>query len=160
MTGMRAWTLLAFLPVAAAAVPGCGSERENTTGKVTINGFTWVVDLALTEQQQYDGLSGREQLFQGTGMLFLYAEEQPLEFCMRGCLIPLDIAFLSADLRVVSMHTMEVEPDRLGRKGYSSGVPARYALEVPAGELARADVRIGSQATFSDGIPDAIKAAP
>jgi len=160
MTGIRIWTLLAFLPVAAATLPGCGDEPGDTTGEVTINGFTWVVDLALTEQQRYDGLAGREYLLEGTGMLFLFGEAQPLEFCMRGCLIPLDIAYLSSDLRVVAMHTMQVEPDLAGRKGYPSGVPARYALEVPAGELARADVRIGSRATFSDNIPDAIKAAP
>jgi uncharacterized protein len=159
VTGIRAWTLLIFLP-AAWVLMGCGDEGGSTTGKVTINGFTWVVDLAMTEQQRYDGLSGRQYLLEGTGMLFLYGEQQPLEFCMRGCVIPLDIAYLSSDFRVVSMHTMEVEPDRVGLKGYPSGVPARYALEVPAGELARADVRIGSRATFSDGIPDAIKADP
>jgi len=160
VTGLRIWTLLIFLPAAAAGVAGCGDDRGATTGKVTINGFTWVVDLAMTGQQRYDGLSGREQLIEGTGMLFLFGEEQELEFCMRGCVIPLDIAYLSSDFRVVSMHTMEVEPDLLGLKGYRSGVPARYALEVPAGELARADVRVGSLATFSQGIPDAIKADP
>lgn len=160
MTGIRVWTLLVFLPVAAAAVPGCGDEAGATTGKVTINGFTWVVDLALTEQQRWDGLSGREQLLEGTGMLFLFGQEQELEFCMRGCLIPLDIAYLSSDLRVVSIHTMQVEPDLAGLKGYPSGLAARYALEVPAGELARADVRVGSLATLSGDIPDAIKADP
>lgn len=93
-------------------------------------------------------------------MLFLYPSERVLEFCMRDCLIPLDIAFLSADLRVVRMHTMEVEPDMAGQIVYASDSPAQYALEVGAGELAAAGVRVGDRAVFSPSVPSATKVDP
>lgn len=79
---------------------------------------------------------------------------------MRGCLIPLDIVFISTDLRVVAVHTMSVEPDLAGRKVYSSKVPAQFALELQAGQLALAGVKPGAVVTFAGEIPDAAKADP
>ncbi|MFP3937382.1 MAG: DUF192 domain-containing protein [Phycisphaerae bacterium] len=118
------------------------------------------MDIASTPEQRYRGLSNRPRIAQGTGMLFIFPDADVREFCMRGCLVPLDIAFLDADLRVVKTHTMQVEADLAGRETYSSEKPAQYALEVPAGELSAAGVRVGDQAELLGDIPDAAKADP
>jgi uncharacterized membrane protein (UPF0127 family) len=91
-------------------------------------------------------------------MLFIYPRPEVLEFCMRGCVVPLDIAFINSDLRVVRMHTMAVEPDRAGRVSYSSQHPVQYALEVAGGSLGRLGVRVGDRVTFSAEIPSPAKA--
>ncbi len=91
-------------------------------------------------------------------MLFIYPQPRILNFCMRGCVIPLDIAFIGADFRVVAIHTMAVEPDHLGRVSYSSSLPAQFALELPAGSLGRAGVRVGDKVIFAGNIPEAAKA--
>jgi len=119
---------------------------------VTINSRTWAVELAATPQQRYLGLAGRKSLPPGTGMLFLFERPEVLEFCMRGCLIDLDIAFISPDMRVVRTCTMTAESDLPGRAVYSSRAPAQYALEVPASELAEAGVRPGQKVRFSGKI--------
>ncbi|MCK4601100.1 MAG: DUF192 domain-containing protein, partial [Phycisphaerae bacterium] len=80
------------------------------------------------------------------------------KFWMQGCLIPLDVAFISSDKRVVKIHTMAVEPDLAGWNLYSSQVPAQYALEVSAGMFQRVGVRVGDAVTFSGDIPEAAKA--
>ena len=148
------WVLLA-----ASALPyGCQDRRE--VPAVTLGSRRWLVDLATTRQQRYTGLSERQHLGENVGMLFIYPQPKVLEFCMRGCYIPLDIAFLDADRRVVAMHTMAVEPDLAGRAVYSSDVPAQYALEVGAGQLARAGVHLGDRADFSPAIPPPAKAEP
>jgi len=149
-----------ILSAAAIVLPGCRDKPDANPPQVTLGSRTWIVDVAATEEQRYIGLSGRPQLAEGTGMLFLYPSERVLEFCMRDCLIPLDIAFLSADLRVVRMHTMEVEPDMAGQIVYASDSPAQYALEVGAGELAAAGVRVGDRAVFSPSVPSATKVDP
>lgn len=131
-----------------------------TPPKVSINGRSWRVELATTVAQRWKGLSGRTELAPDAGMLFVYPAPDVLHFCMRGCYIDLDIAFLGPDLRVVATHRMKVEPDRAGRALYSSGVAAQYALEVRVGALAGADVRVGDRAFFSDGVPQAAKAEP
>ncbi len=84
----------------------------------------------MTTEQRHRGLAGRTDVPSNSGMLFLFPEAKVRKFWMRGCLIPLDIAFLDADHRIVKMHTMLAEPDQAGRKTYSSDVPAQYALEV------------------------------
>ena len=138
---------------------GCG-QRSQSPPQVTINGYTWFVDVAATAEQRYRGLSGRGNLADDVGMLFIYPEPSILQFCMRGCLVDLDIAFLDADLRVVGLQTMRREPDLAGTRTYSSGLPAQFALEVRAGTLARAGVRPGDKATFRGALPDPAKAAP
>jgi uncharacterized membrane protein (UPF0127 family) len=155
-SGLLWWA--ALLPAVAAL--GCGEDPAPAPPQVEISGHRWFVDVATTQAQRYRGLSGRENLREGTGMLFVYPAAKVREFCMRGCLVPLDIAFLDADLRVVSMRTMAVEPDLAGQTTYSSGEPAQYALEVPAGELSAAGVSLGDRATLLGAIPSAAKAEP
>jgi uncharacterized protein len=127
------------------------------TGTVTLGSGTWKVEIALSERDRYQGLSDRAKLADGAGMLFIYPKPQDLTFCMRRCLIPLDIAFLDANGTVVKTHTMRTEPLGEERELYPSVAPAQYALELNAGELKRTGVKEGDQAKFSN-IPDAAKA--
>ena len=150
-----------WLSMATCLLVVTASCRKQPAGpQVTINGSSWRVELATTAAQKYRGLSGRPDLPADRGMLFVYPSAGMLEFCMRGCLIPLDIAFISADHRVVAVHTMSVEPDLAGRKVYSSKVPAQFALELQAGQLALAGVKLGAVVTFAGEISDAAKADP
>lgn len=160
MTRLRAILLLSVAVAALVFVAGCSKRDEPDPPRVDINGKIWWVDLATTRQQRYRGLSGRATIRPGTGMLFLFRESEVRDFCMRGCLVPLDIAFLDEDLRVVRTHTMAVEPDLAGTETYSSGIPSQYVLELPAGELSAAGVRVGDRATLLGDIPDAAKAEP
>ncbi len=86
-------------------------------------------------------------------MLFVFPEPKVLSFVMRGCYIPLDIAFIDADRYVVKTTTMAVENDLAGRVVYSSDKPAQFALEAPAGTMAAANVTVGSKVIFSQDIP-------
>jgi len=144
---IRKWLVVAVLL-------GLGScAKAPDPPRVTIRSRTWRVELAVTAEQRYRGLSGREYLPEDAGMLFIHGRPQVLNYCMRGCVIPLDIAFIGPDYRVVATHTMSVEDGLIGRVVYSSRVPAQYALEVRAGALRLAGVRIGDKVTFSGNIP-------
>lgn len=140
--------------------PGCEDAKPQPTETVTVRGQTWVVELADTADLRYQGLSDREDLPAGRGMLFIYPNPQRMDFCMRQCRIPLDIAFIGPDMRVLRMCTMEVEPYGFHKKEYTSGVPAQYALEVPKGALAAAGVQVGDIVEFSANMPSPAKAEP
>jgi uncharacterized membrane protein (UPF0127 family) len=142
----------------AAAGSGCEGPAAAPAPRVTINGRSWRVEVATTSDGRYRGLSDRESLDANAGMLFVYPTPDVLDFCMRQCLIPLDIAFIDADLRVVKTWTMAVEPYGFARRTYSSVVPAQYALEVNAGSLAAAGVKVGDKVEFSSNVPPAAKA--
>jgi hypothetical protein len=134
--------------------PTPASDRDASPGpRVSIRGRTWSVEPATTAKQQYHGLAGRQHLADDAGMLFIYPSPRVLNYCMRGCFITLDIAFIAADGRVVKIHTMQVEPDMVGRVAYSSEAPAQYALETAGGALGRAGVREGDVVTFLGNIP-------
>jgi uncharacterized protein len=144
--------LLAGVAIAAAV----WLLRKEDQPQVTINGKTWNVELATTQYVQEKGLAERDSLADDAGMLFIYPREKILTFWMKDCLIPLDIAFIDKDMRVINTETMAVEPD--GRTRYSSSKPAQFALEVPAGALKRAGVQPGSKVIFSGDIPVPAKA--
>jgi hypothetical protein len=149
---------LICLSAAIAVAAGCGEETDRTAA-AKLGEHTWQVEVAMTSGQRYRGLSGRSHLPDDRGMLFVYPEPQVLEFCMRGCDIPIDILFLDAEGTIVNMHAMAVEPDRLGRVDYSSHVPAQYALEIAGGSIRRKGIRIGQRVELI-GTPAPEKAEP
>jgi len=143
-----------------AAFTGCFGGRDDAPAQVQIGSAIWDVDLAMNDEQRYRGLAGRAYIDESVGMLFMYPDSRPRAYCMRGCLIPIDIAFIDSELRIVKIYTMAVEPDRAGRVSYPSIVPAQYAFEVAGGALARNGVVEGAKVTFLGNIPDPTKAAP
>ena len=149
--------LVLCLCVLAVAQLRCdrGNGTAPTLPRVEINGHVWRVEPATTRAGRYRGLAGRASLDDDRGMLFIYPQPDVLEFCMRGCEIPLDIAFIDQGLRVVRIQTMPVEPSRAGTVTYSSEQPAMYALEVGAGQLDLAKVRVGQKVTFLGPMPGA-----
>ena len=157
-------TLPICLCVSALAQLRCdGNSGPNgpQRPRVEINGHVWRVELATTRFARYRGLSGRGSVDGDEGMLFVYPQPKVLGFCMRECRIPLDIAFIDADLTIVRIHTMAIEPPGATEatyKAYSSDVPAQYALEVRAGELGHAKVKVGQKVTFLGTPPNPIHA--
>ena len=97
---------------------------------VTINDKQWAVDIAVTPWELSQGLGGLSELPSGTGMLFDLEYEQVIEVTTVPMLFPLDIAFLSEDMKITKVYH-DIEP------GYivTSQSPARYFLEVNAGEM-------------------------
>lgn len=100
------------------------------------------VEIAATPDQTQRGLMWRRELPAGKGMLFIFDEEQDHSFWMKNTLIPLDLIYIGADLRVVGV-VENAEPRTL--TGRSVGRPSRYVLEVPGGWSAKAGVRAGGK---------------
>ena len=165
---MRRETILLGMSLAWAALSvsawlgGCGSDRtQKRPAETTVRcgDAVWRVRLAMTPSTQRRGLGGVSELAEDEGMLFAFPVEKPRHFWMKDCLIPLDIAFLNADRKVVAIHTMPVHTGDGPLPWYDSGDPAIYALEVPAGALERAGVRVGDEFTFSPAVEQAIARA-
>jgi uncharacterized membrane protein (UPF0127 family) len=109
--------------------------------RVTIGGKEWIVSLASDPWEQIRGLGGISEIDPGTGMLFDLGFPQIITVTTEPMLFPLDIAFFS-DGMVVTKVYHNVQPGYL----VTSTSPARYFLEVNAGELSGIDS--GSQAGF------------
>lgn len=129
-------------PLGGAGQVG-GNETLSPAGlplrTIAIGAHVFQVELAATPQAHQRGLMLRTALDTDAGMLFVFAEDQPLGFWMVNTLIPLDIAFMDSAGTILNIDTMQPETTDFH---YSDG-PARYALEVNAGEFARRGIQAG-----------------
>lgn len=98
--------------------------------RLTLAGKLLDVEVAATRDARTRGLMWRTVLPEGTGMLFVFPEEDWLSFWMKNTLIPLDMIFIGADLTVVGI-VERAEPKTLTSRGPQA--MARYVLEVPGG---------------------------
>lgn len=148
MTLKRPLLLAATLAVLLLS-SACQHSAHEGDHHLTIEGHRWDVELATTDNERFTGMGGRNEAPAGTGMLFIFPDDAHRQFVMRACLIPLDIAFINGEGRIVAIHTMKVEPDQRHLPLYRSGRPARFALEVAAGEFQRLGIKVGQQVIFS-----------
>ena len=102
------------------------------------------VEIADTDLSRFIGLRGRESLPEDRGMLFVYDEEGQPSFTMEYTLIPLSIAFMYAEGRIVDIQDMQP----LEEGPYVSAEPAQYALEVNQGFFEEHGVKVGDRANL------------
>ena len=88
------------------------------------------VELALTSDQRTRGLMWRSRLDSDAGMLFVFPEMRMLAFWMKNTPLPLDIIYIDAEGRVVSVAESTTP---YSEKSLPSAGPAQYVLEVNAG---------------------------
>jgi uncharacterized membrane protein (UPF0127 family) len=135
---------------------------------IEIAGERYEVELAIAARDRARGLGGRERFPSGTGMLFVHSDDQHRRYWMKDCLVDMDIAFVDRQGRIVAMHRMPTEPPRGSNEsisayqsrlpGYPSRRPARYALEVPPGDLERLGLRLGDTLPIPRAPLDALAA--
>ncbi len=87
-------TKLKLLTICIVLLTACTLQINS----VEIKGNIIPVELALTAEQQREGLMFRTNLT--GGMLFIYPEEAAKTFWMKNTLIPLDIIFIGKDYTI------------------------------------------------------------
>lgn len=102
------------------------------------------LEVAADEPARERGLSGRAQVPPGTGMVFLFPTDTTAPFWMKDTLVPLQIAFVAADGRVVSL--FEMTPCRADPcTVYTPSASYRYAVELPSGAFTAAGLGEGDR---------------
>ena len=104
------------------------------------------VEIADDEAEQRRGLMQRTELAENTGMLFVFDREAPRSFWMRNTLIPLSIAYIASDGRIVDIQDMQP----LDETSHPSAEPAQYALEVNQGFFAERGIEVGNVVDIPD----------
>jgi uncharacterized membrane protein (UPF0127 family) len=112
---------------------------------VRINGAVVQAELAATSTQRSQGLMGRTSVPDTAGMLFLFAQDQVLDFWMKDTPIDLSIAFIDADRRIINIEPMTAND----LSSITSARPARYALEVRRGWFADRGIAAGALVEFT-----------
>jgi len=142
-----AWLLFALassLPVAAQSLP---------TMELAINGHHVTAEVAATEETRTTGLMRRFSLRPDHGMLFVFEQPQQLAFWMKNTYIPLSIAFIGTDGRIINIEDMAP----LTEMTHDSRGPAIYALEMKKGWFAQLGIKPGDKVDGLASIPNVSK---
>ena len=123
--------------------PACAADPNPLRSRIAlpVGPAVFQVELAATEDQRETGLMFRTALADDQGMLFIFEKDQHLNFWMKNTLIPLSIAYISAQGEIKQI--LDMAPQSLD--SVPSQWAVRYALEVPKGAFAKAGVKLGDK---------------
>ena len=133
---LRTATMTALL---LAAAPGARASALPQV-QLRLAGQAIEAEVASTPAQRETGLMRRASLPAGHGMLFVFRRPQPVCMWMKDTYIPLGVAFIAGDGRIVRLADMQP----LTLQAHCSGAPVRYALEMQQGWFAAHGVAPGS----------------
>ena len=139
----RALFAAVFAFIFISCAPSKLETQELTITKADGTRIAVSSEIARAEAERNRGFMERRHIPDGTGMLFVFENDQILSFWMKNTSTPLSIAFISSDGRIKDIFDMT--PYSLAPV-QSSGY-ARYALEVPQGWFVRTGIQVGDRIT-------------
>lgn len=130
-------------------IPDLPPEYQMAGGNkkvIHINGRVLTVEIADEPHEQTQGLSGRNNLDDNKGMLFIFASPLVPSFWMKDMRFALDMLWLDASGTIIGIEK-NVSPDMFPTT-FSPLSPVKYVLEVNAGWSDRNNIKIGNIMSF------------
>lgn len=137
--------VLAGVAIFVAALAACADVTLKTS-RIKVGPHPLRVEIAASDPQRSQGLMYREKLGKEDGMLFIFDEPGYHSMWMKNTLIPLSVAFIDGDGRILNI--LDMEPRTLD--SHTAAGPARYAVETHKGWFAAKKVKAGDKVT---GLP-------
>ena len=134
------FALIAALGIATAAA---AQEPQMNLPRVRLGAGMHQIDaqVATTPEERATGLMFRQKMPQPEGMLFVFEEPTQQCFWMKNTLLPLSVAFVADDGRIVNID--EMAPQTLD--SHCSTEPVRYVLEMNKGWFAKKGIKAGQK---------------
>ena len=116
---------------------------------LTIGIYRIEVEVAATEETREQGLMFREKMAPGHGMVFVFPEQHRQCMWMKNTLIPLSVAFIDGQGRIVNIEDMEAKT----LNNHCSTGRISYALEMNRDWFKQRGFKAGSQVLGLDQLP-------
>jgi len=137
--------------VSACVLVGCsgGNATKDIPESVTlwIGNAKVIAEVSATKESLERGLMYREKLPLDRGMLFVFPEKGRHCMWMKNTVIPLDVAFIDDNWRIVNIERMEP----LTLTEHCARKPVRIALEVSGGWFEQQGVGVGFSVAVQNG---------
>jgi len=143
--GTCAKLIFAVLALSAAALAPA-KDIVFKSGQVKVGTHPLKVELAVSDEERSRGLMFRKAMGKEDGMLFVFDELGYHSMWMKDTLIPLSVAFIDGEGRIINI--LDMEPQTLDT--HSAAGPARYAIETNKGWFAEKKIKPGDKVT---GLP-------
>ncbi|MDO8489971.1 MAG: DUF192 domain-containing protein [bacterium] len=124
------------------------SKGALSKSEIRIKGVSYRVDVMNTDETREQGLSGRESLPDGTGMLFVFDQPDRYGFWMKDMKFAIDMLWLDEQGKVV-FSVPNAQPSSYPAVFTPPSVSA-YVVELPAGEVKKAGIGKGDIFDLSD----------
>lgn len=137
--------IIFFLPIVflfAACRPTTSVNSSQVI--VSVNGHNYLAQIAKTDQERERGLSDRESLGAGQGMLFVFDKPDAYGFWMKDMKFPLDIIWINGNT-VVDIKSNLPPEGHSPALIYKPQAPADYVLEINQGEVEKNGFKIGDK---------------
>jgi uncharacterized membrane protein (UPF0127 family) len=132
---------LVFIILSFSAIFLMKSSTNNKIQGVILGEKLFEVEVMDDDVERIRGLSLHSPLEDNQGMLFVFPEDDLYGFWMKDMLFPIDIIWIDKNLVIVHIET-NVLPETYP-KVFSPSVPARYVLELSAGQSDFLKLKIG-----------------
>ena len=120
---------------------------QGNAALLNVHGTTVLVEVPVGEKALMKGLMYRTSLNENQGMLFVFPSPGIYPFWMKNTLIPLSVAFLDKEGRVINIEKMSPLTETL----HYPLAPEKLALEMNQGWFDAHGVRPGERIACSDG---------
>jgi uncharacterized membrane protein (UPF0127 family) len=97
-------------------------------------------EVASTFESRAQGLMFRKYLGPNEGMLFVFPQAEAHCMWMRNTLIPLSVAFIDAQGKIVTIAEMKPQTEN----SHCAAAPAKFALEMSGGWFAAKGIKAGA----------------
>lgn len=148
-------TSIIFFLLAASKAPTKPKETTSSSQQtqdiynqvVTIGNKKIWAEIADTNETRQRGLSGRKNMPEDAGMLFVFEEADYYSFWMPYTYFPLDFVWIKGDNIVDLTENVPNHPgtDTDGLPRYTSSQPADKILELNAGQVKSLGIKIGDR---------------
>jgi uncharacterized membrane protein (UPF0127 family) len=144
ITREKPWSLglasAALLTLVVACTSG-SPKRSPKTYDLTFGEVVVRAELACTPAERQRGLMFRKSLAADGGMLFVFPEPKKPAFWMKNTRVPLDIAYIGSNGRILQISRLRPYSRKLVRSRFV----VKYALEVRRGFFGAHKIKVGAQ---------------
>ena len=144
MTRQNRTLLAAAVLLSVAALQACAASGPY----VELNGHRYTIEIAADDKSREHGLMDRTEMAADHGMLFVFQNDAPRAFWMKNCKFPQDMMFFDENRKLVSVQHDVPACTADPCPAYSSGAPARYVLELNAGQAKKLGLTPGDELTI------------
>lgn len=117
------------------------AANQGVFSKILIKRQPLWVEVALTSEQQRQGLMNRKSMPDHQGMIFVFTPTRIVTFWMKDTLIPLSIAFVDENNKIIDIQDMEPKSEAY----HVSPSKVKYAIEANQGWFRKYKIEIGAQ---------------
>ena len=134
----------------AIAVPGWAQQPQLPLFDLSAGMHRIEAEVAATPESRQTGMMLRTSMPSHRGMLFVFPEVAKHCMWMRNTYIPLSVAFLDNEGRIINIEDMQPHTET----NHCSARPARYALEMNLGWFASKGIKPGARPIGLEKAPE------